>query len=180
MVFLKLSRSSTATVLTSSVLTKSVFDRKLYLIKIFLWFNKNHLHRNIGVFFGLTLTTDLPLKPNLTGLCHIAIVPWLSLPVPTPWKILWTICNTTNQIYAQLTIFLQSVKIPWEFTLQNRMTQQPPPTQSKHDNTQSSTVRPCTKDAQSTALSTHSSRRPEIGNHKFSWQKTSSFTYPPH
>ena len=67
-VVLKWSRSSTANISYSSVLTKSIFDTKLYQIKIFLCFNKNHLHNNISGLLGLTLTTIMPLKPNLTGL----------------------------------------------------------------------------------------------------------------
>ena len=67
-VILKWSRSSTANISYSSVLTKSIFDTKLYRIKIFLCFNKNHLHNNISGLLGLTLTTIMPLKPNLTGL----------------------------------------------------------------------------------------------------------------
>jgi len=66
-VVLKWSRSSTANISYSSV-TKSIFDTKLYRVKVFLCFNKNHLHNNISGLLGLTLTTIMPLKPNLTGL----------------------------------------------------------------------------------------------------------------
>ena len=70
-VILKLSRSGISTISTSSVHTKAIFDTKLYWIIIFLSFNKNHVHRNMWGFLGLTLTTDMPLSPtNQTGLYY--------------------------------------------------------------------------------------------------------------
>jgi len=70
-------------------------------------------------------------------------------------------------------LFINMLKSLQEFALQNQMTQQCSLIQSTHarkiyDNAPSSAIRPWAKDTRSAALSTHSSRRPKIGNHEFS------------
>ena len=211
MVVLKWSRSSTANISYSSVLTKSIFDTKLYQIKIFLCFNKNHLHNNIRGLLGLTLTTIMPLKPNLTGLysnttknmincqlldcqipqihflkdfchaCHLAII---SLTIPprsnTMKDFLYNQqCHKPNQTtQASQMMHNEQVFINlFKYHTKSKNTSSTVCRIAWHNNVHfpSSTVCPCTKGAQSAALSTHLSRRPDIGNHEIV-----SFTYRPH
>ena len=180
-VFLQLSRSSNSTIFTSSVRTKSIFDTKLYLIELFLCFDKTHLHTNIRLFLGLTLTTEMSLKPTITDLyywcslqyCQILpknllfkilamhIIPLTIPPRPDTKK-----DSLDNHKLKQTTLgsqfthnehlFINMLKSLQEFSLQNQVMQQRSPTQP--------TLHPLL------------SFKITI----FSWHKASSFTYPPH
>lgn len=198
MAFLRYSRSSKATISNSSVTTKSIFDTKIFSIKLFPCFNKNQLKCKIWGFWGLTLTRDMPIKPNLTYLyywcspnilktmkyCQLPSKPTFTIPeiVPldNPQHHKPNRTTPDTQFMHSKQSFIYLLKFLQEFALQIQMTQQRPPTQSKHGNAPSSTVRPCAEDAHSGTLSTHSCRRPEIGSHEFSSHKTTSFTYPQH
>jgi hypothetical protein len=140
----------------------------------------------------------MPLKPNLTYLyywcspnilktmmyCQLPSKPTFTIPEIAPsrpnttkdsldnpqhHKPNWTTPDT--QFMHSKQSFINLLKFLQEFALQIRMTQQRPPTQSKHCNAPSSTVHPCAEDAHSGTLSTHSCRRPEIGSHEFSSHK---------
>jgi hypothetical protein len=133
MAFLRYSRSSNATISNSSVTTKSIFDTKFFSIKLFPCFNKNQLKCKIWGFWGLTLTRDMPIKPNLTYLyywcspnilktmkyCQLPSTPTFTIPDIVPYRPIGQSAtpqtkpnNSGYSIYAQQTIFHLSAKIP--------------------------------------------------------------------
>ena len=185
MAFLRYSRSSKATISNSSVTTKSIFDTKIFSIKLFPCFNKNQLKCKIWGFWGLTLTRDMPLKPNLTYLYYwcspdiLTTMKYCQLP-STPTFTIPDIVPLDNPQHHKPNQTTPDTQFMHSKQSNPNLARQSPPTQSKLGNAPSSTVHPCAEDAHSGTLSTHWCKRPEIGNPEFSSHKTTSFTYPPH